>query len=60
MPRPNKATKRQRVNAAAAYRKGDKKTAYKLWQEAAKATKERRDKKMNKNKPEEGEKAATG
>ncbi len=42
-----------RLNAAAAWKKGDKTEAYKLWEKAAAGQKEHHDKKQNKNKPEE-------
>jgi len=41
MPRPAKAARRQKVNAAIEYKKGNRKEAYKLWEEAAKSRKER-------------------
>ena len=50
MPRPNKAYRRQKVNAAAAYKRGDREEAYKLWAEAAKSTQEHYAKKHNKKK----------
>ncbi len=53
MPRPTKAFHRMRLNAAAAWKKGDKTEAYKLWEKAAAGQKEHHDKKHNKNKPEE-------
>ena len=53
MPRPTKAFHRMRLNAAAAWKRGDKEEAYKLWEKAAAGQKEHRDKKRNKNKPEE-------
>lgn len=37
MPRPSKAIKRQRVNAASEYKKGKRKEAYGLWAAAEKA-----------------------
>ncbi len=54
MPRPTKAFRRQKVSAAAAFKRGDKKEAYKLWEEAAASLKEHHAKKHNKNKPAEG------
>lgn len=51
MPRPTKAFKRQKINAAAAWKKGEKKEAYELWAKAAKGMHEHRAKKRNKNKP---------
>ncbi len=53
MPRPTKAFHRMRLNAAAAWKKGDKTAAYKLWEKAAAGQKEHHAKKNNKNKPEE-------
>ena len=58
MPRPTKTFRRQRLNAAAAWKRGDKKEAYKLWEKAAAALKEHREKKRNKNKPTEGGESA--
>ncbi len=40
MPRPTKTIRRQKTNAAIAWKKGDRKEAYKLWGEADKARKE--------------------
>jgi len=50
MPRPTKAFKRQRVNAAEAWKRGEKKEAYDLWAKASKGLKEHRAKKVNKKK----------
>ena len=50
MPRPTKAFHRQRVAAAAAWKHGDKKEAYKLWEGAASSLKEHREKKRYKKK----------
>ncbi len=50
MPRPTKAFHRQRVNAAAAWKRGEKKEAYKLWEAAASSLKEHAEKKRNKKK----------
>ncbi len=58
MPRPTKTFRRQRLSAAAAWKRGDKKEAYKLWEKAAAALKEHREKKRNKNKPTEGGESA--
>ncbi len=52
MPRPTKALHRQRLSAAAAWKRGERKEAYKLWEEAAKGQKEHRAKKHNKKKAE--------
>lgn len=54
MPRPTKAFKRQRVNAAEAWKRGEKKEAYDLWAKAAQGLKEHREKKATKNKSAEG------
>ncbi len=48
MPRPTKAFKRQRVNAAEAWKRGEKKEAYDLWAKASKSLKEHHAKKVNK------------
>jgi hypothetical protein len=53
MPRPTKAFRRQKINAAIAWKRGDRKEAYKLWEAAAASLKEHRAKKQNKNKPSE-------
>ena len=55
MPRPNKATRRQKINAAIAYKRGDRKEAYKLWQKASDTLREMRQKKRTRHqaKPEE-------
>lgn len=50
MPRPTKAFHRQRVNAAAAWKRGEKTEAYKLWEAAASSLKEHAEKKRNKKK----------
>jgi hypothetical protein len=50
MPRPTKAFRRQKINAAIAYKRGDKAEAYKLWEKAAASTKQHGYKKRNKNK----------
>ncbi len=53
MPRPTKVFRRQRVDAQIAWKRGEKKEAYKLWEAAAASMKEHRAKKHNKNKPAE-------
>lgn len=53
MPRPTKAFRRIKLNAAEAWKKGEKAEAYKLWEQAAKSYKEHRDKKRNKKKQAE-------
>lgn len=50
MPRPNKVFTRMREQAAAAYKRGDREEAYKLWEKAAAGLKELREKKRNKKK----------
>ncbi len=52
MPRPTKALHIKRLEAAAAWKRGEKKEAYKLWENAAAGLKEHRDKKQNKKKRE--------
>ncbi|MCH7720445.1 MAG: hypothetical protein IH988_05570 [Planctomycetes bacterium] len=51
MPRPNKAIRRQKINAAIAWKRGDRKEAWTLWDKADKARKELQAKKLPK-KPE--------
>ena len=48
MPRPRKTFRRMKVNAAAAYKRGEREEAYKLWEKAAAALKEHRESKRNK------------
>lgn len=57
MPRPMKAFKRQKLNAAAAWKKGERKEAYELWAKAAQGRADHLSKKRNKNKVAEGEAA---
>ncbi len=45
MPRPKKALRRVRMSAIAAWKKGEKKEAYALWEKAAKGRKEHFNKK---------------
>ena len=54
MPRPTKAFKRQRTNAAEEWKKGNKKEAYGLWEKAAQGRREHLAKKKNKSKAAEG------
>ena len=54
MPRPTKVFRRQKVNAGIAWKRGDRKEAYELWEKAAAALKDHRAKKHNKSKPAEG------
>ena len=61
MPRPTKTFRQKKLSAAAAWKRGEKKEAYKLGEEAAKSLKEHRAKKHQKGKTaEEGEAEATG
>ena len=55
MPRPNKTMRRQKMNAAIAYKRGDRKEAYTLWQKASTSLKELRQNKRTRHaaKPEE-------
>lgn len=50
MPRPTKAFRTQRLAAVEAWKKGERKEAYKLWEKAATSLKEHRAKKKNKHK----------
>lgn len=58
MPRPNKALRRQKINAAAAWKRGDRKEAYQLWKKASDALREMREKKRTRHQQKE-EPAAT-
>ena len=58
MPRPTKVFRRQKVNAAIAYKRGDRKEAYTLWEKASAGLKEHQAKKRNKKKTAEAEAAA--
>lgn len=58
MPRPTKAIRRHKINAAAAWKRGEKKEAYKLWEQAAKEYRERLEGKRNKKKKAAEEAAA--
>lgn len=53
MPRPTKALRRIKLSAAAAWKRGERKEAYTLWEKAAAGMKEHHDKKRNKKKPAE-------
>ena len=53
MPRPNKAFRRQKINAAAAWKRGEKKEAYALWKKAADGMKELREKKRTRHQQKE-------
>lgn len=52
MPRPTKAYRRQKINAAAAYKRGDREEAYKLWKQASDSLREARSKKRTRHQPE--------
>jgi len=54
MPRPTKAFRRQKISAAAEWKKGNRKEAYQLWEKAAKGIKEHLAKKRNKKAAAEG------
>ena len=58
MPRPNKAMRRHKINAAIAYKRGDRKEAYKLWQKAAVGLREMREKKRTRHLAKPVEEAA--
>ncbi len=53
MPRPNKTFRRQKINAALAYKRGEREEAYKLWEKAAAGIKELHAKRRKLNKTEE-------
>ena len=55
MPRPTKAFRGQKVNAALAYKRGDRTEAYKLWEQAAKSLKEMRQQKRVRHQKKEEE-----
>jgi hypothetical protein len=57
MPRPTKAFRRQKIDAAIAWKRGEKTEAYKLWEKAAASLKEHQAKKQNKKKAREAEAA---
>lgn len=59
MPRPTKVFRRQRVDAQLAWKRGEKKEAYKLWEAAAASMKEHRAKKHKKNKSGEDTESAS-
>ncbi len=58
MPRPTKAFRRQKINAAAAYKRGEKEEAYKLWEKASASLKEHTESKRNKKAKAAAAKAA--
>lgn len=58
MPRPTKAFTLKRRNAAAAWKRGEKQEAYKLWEAAAASSKEHLAKKRNKKQAAAAVKAA--
>ncbi len=60
MPRPTKAFRRQKINAAIAYKRGDREEAYKLWKQASTQLREVREKKRTRHQAKpEGEAAAS-
>jgi hypothetical protein len=60
MPRPTKAFRRIKLNAAAAWKRGERKEAYKLWEQASKSYKAHTEKKRNKKqKAKEAEQASS-
>lgn len=48
MPRPTKAFRRIKINAALAWKRGEKTEAYKMWEKAAAGMKEHLEGKRNK------------
>ena len=60
VPRPTKAFRRQKINAALAYKRGEREEAYKLWKKASDSLKEFQAKKRNTKKPAEAETTAEG
>jgi len=54
MPRPTKAVRRHKIQAAVEWKKGNRKEAYELWKKYSDGIKEHREKKRNKNKAAEG------
>ena len=58
MPRPTKTYRRQKIHAAAAWKRGQKKEAYKLWEKASAALKEHLAKKHKKSDAADGEPSA--
>lgn len=48
MPRPTKAFRRIKINAAIAWKRGEKKEAYTMWEKAAAGMKEHLESKRNK------------
>ena len=60
MPRPTKAFRRLKVNAAAAYKRGEKQEAHKLWEKASASLKEHTENKRNKKAKAAAAKAAEG
>lgn len=58
MPRPNKTFSRIKAEAGSAWKRGERKEAYTLWEKAAAGIKELHDKSQNKKKRAAAEKAA--
>jgi len=59
MPRPNKAFRRNKINAAAAWKRGERKEAYALWKKASDGMKELREKKRTRHQAKEEPAQAT-
>lgn len=57
MPRPTKAYRRTKIQAAIEWKRGDKKEAYKLWAKASASLQEHGEKKRNKKQKAAAEKA---
>jgi hypothetical protein len=55
MPRAAKTFRRQKINASIAYKRGDRKEAYKLWDQAAAGRREHAAKKRDKKAAAESE-----
>jgi hypothetical protein len=58
MPRPTKAIRRHKLQAADEWKKGNRKEAYVLWKKYSDGLKDHLAKKKNKNKTAEGSEAA--
>jgi len=59
MPRPTKAFRRLKLQAAAAWKRGERKEAYELWQKASTSLKEHRAKKRTRKQATEAAAAPT-
>lgn len=60
MPRPTKAIRRIKLNAANEYKRGDRKKAYELWKKASESLKDHTDKKRKRGKFAPGAAGAEG